>query len=113
MSPAHIEVTEGGEHLACMRMSEAGIYRWYASCCNTPVGNTGHYGLPFIGMIHELIVESADKEALFGPIKGHVQTKFARSELPASKLPLGSILRFVKIMLGAKFSRAHKHAPFF
>src|SRR5690349_24000361 len=38
--PAAVRFTHGLEHLACMSLSPKGIYRWYASCCNTPVGNT-------------------------------------------------------------------------
>ncbi len=38
--PAAVRFTGGLEHLACMSLSPKGIYRWYASCCNTPVGNT-------------------------------------------------------------------------
>lgn len=38
--PAAVRFTAGTEHLACMSLSPKGIYRWYASCCNTPVGNT-------------------------------------------------------------------------
>lgn len=40
MLPAGLRFTKGFEHLACMSLSPKGIYRWYASCCNTPVGNT-------------------------------------------------------------------------
>ena len=38
--PAAIRFDGGLEHLACMSLSPKGIYRWYASCCDTPIGNT-------------------------------------------------------------------------
>lgn len=38
--PSHIQLTHGGENLRCMRLSPKGMDRWYAGCCNTPIGNT-------------------------------------------------------------------------
>lgn len=38
--PAAVRFTGGLDHLACMSLGPNGIYRWYAACCNTPVGNT-------------------------------------------------------------------------
>lgn len=39
-SPARLEITEGGELLACLRLSPRGLMRWYAACCDTPMFNT-------------------------------------------------------------------------
>lgn len=36
----HVKITEGNEHIACVRLNQKGIYRWYTGCCNTPIGNT-------------------------------------------------------------------------
>ena len=38
--PAAVRFDEGLEHLACMSLGPKGLYRWYADCCRTPIGNT-------------------------------------------------------------------------
>ncbi len=55
-----------------------GLMRWYASCCNTPIGNTmATSAMPFIGLIHACI--DAPTGAL-GPIRGRA---FARARRAA------------------------------
>ncbi|MFY0660672.1 MAG: hypothetical protein JXR15_09280 [Shimia sp.] len=49
--PSNLELTQGQEHLACLRLSPKGLMRWYASCCDTPVFNTlGGTKLAFVGV---------------------------------------------------------------
>ena len=118
MAPDHVQITEGREHMACMLMSEKGIYRWYAACCNTPIGNTGGYGMPFLGMVHAMVIPQEQSDSLFGPVKGAVQTKYAKPVGEANDeddkgFPLSTLFRFAKIILGAKLSGAQKRSPFF
>jgi len=41
--PRNLTFTQGIELLACMRLTEKGLLRWYAACCNTPIGkHAGH-----------------------------------------------------------------------
>ncbi len=43
----------GIENLACMRLTENGLLRWYAACCNTPIGNTSsNFKIAVIGLVH-------------------------------------------------------------
>jgi Family of unknown function (DUF6151) len=49
-SPAQLTLTQGQEFLACMRLTEKGLLRWYAACCSTPIGNTlPNYRMSFVG----------------------------------------------------------------
>ena len=51
-SPARIEITQGRERLASMRLTPKGLLRWYADCCKTPIGNTAiTREIPFVGLI--------------------------------------------------------------
>src|ERR1700761_995518 len=50
MAPAAISFTKGKDRIAGLRLTEKGLYRWYATCCNTPVGNTMSPALPFVGI---------------------------------------------------------------
>lgn len=60
---AHLYITTGNEHIACLRLSQKGIYRWFAKCCNTLIGNTLGGKAPFIGVVHNFMqhIEAAIK----------------------------------------------------
>lgn len=49
--PDDIVFDTGKEHLEMLRLSQSGLYRWYAGCCNTPIANTLPRNLPFAGAI--------------------------------------------------------------
>jgi Family of unknown function (DUF6151) len=53
--PANVTFTEGTEHLTCMRLTTNGLLRWYAACCNTPIGNTPPTINPSV--VRQIIVE--------------------------------------------------------
>ncbi|NOU52245.1 hypothetical protein HG263_17080 [Pseudoalteromonas sp. JBTF-M23] len=78
---AHFKFTDGKENLACLRLTEKGLYRWYAKCCNTPIGNTLNAGWPFIGIIHSFIDDDRLVEKA-GEMKGSVHIKEASSRVP-------------------------------
>jgi hypothetical protein len=39
-SPRYVRFTRGREQHRCMSLSPKGLFRWYAGCCRTPIGNT-------------------------------------------------------------------------
>src|SRR4051812_45695184 len=39
-SPSQVTLSTGADQLRCVRLSPKGLYRWYAGCCNSPLGNT-------------------------------------------------------------------------
>src|SRR5438552_314245 len=50
--PKQVHFTQGLEALACMSLSDHGLIHWYASCCNTPIGNTPRdFKTPYVGLI--------------------------------------------------------------
>jgi hypothetical protein len=64
---ARLEVTEGVNHLRCLRLSPKGLHRWYAGCCRTPIANTVP-ALPFVGISRcALELPGEDDVATFGP----------------------------------------------
>ena len=74
--PKYIAFSEGLENLACMKLSETGLLRWYASCCNTPIGNTlPDHKMSFIGLVHNSLESSETSlDNAFGKISCHVNT---------------------------------------
>ncbi|MEM8766294.1 MAG: DUF6151 family protein [Pseudomonadota bacterium] len=115
MAPSRLRIDHGMDKIACMRLSEKGIYRWYASCCNTPLGNTGDFGMPFVGVIHSFLAEDGDiqKNAAFGKIRGAVHGRFARRDYDPGSMPLSLIARFLGVILKGKFSGEQQRAIFF
>src|SRR3954471_4828426 len=49
MARASLRIETGPELLACVRLSRSGMFRWHASCCRTPIGNTVP-NIPFVGL---------------------------------------------------------------
>lgn len=106
--PQNLKIDSGAEHLACLQLRENGLIRWYTSCCNTPLGNTVGPGLPFIGVIHNIVKAGQDQDTLIGPVLGNVNRGGATRDIPNSKhrdnkeLPI--FLRMVRKLLWWKLS---------
>jgi hypothetical protein len=114
-SPRSLAFTRGREHLACMRLTPKGPLRWYASCCNTPIGNTSaNFRLSFIGLLHSCLGDRATVDAAFGPPRMHVFTKFAKGEpKPKQQIPIPAILGFLGHVTAAHIGGGYKVTPFF
>ena len=54
--PAKISFDKGANALKIVRLSTNGVYRWYAGCCNTPLGNVpANHKIPHFGYYRENI----------------------------------------------------------
>jgi hypothetical protein len=114
--PKHVHFTAGLDVLACMSLSERGLLRWYASCCNTPVGNTPRNpSLPYVSVVHSCLEASSPTiESSFGQLHTAVNTKSARNKVRST--PIAStvgLLTLTKAVLGAHLTGAYKINPFF
>lgn len=90
VAPASLTFDQGVEHIACLRLSAKGLYRWYASCCNTPVGNTMSPALPFVGIVARAFDNGPGGSAgdHFGPPRGAILGKFAVGTPPEGSTKL-------------------------
>lgn len=115
-SPRAVRITSGREHLACLRLTADGLLRWYAACCNTPLGNTPpSYRLSFVGLIHCCLGDPARSlDASFGPSSMRVHTGSAWGEpKPRTRGVALAIARLGGAMLRARLSGAYRDTPFF
>lgn len=106
-----VSITEGAEHLACMQLTAKGLNRWYASCCQTPIGNTGQKRNPFfVGLIHSCL-ENQQIESTFGPVtcRGHARHS-SNPDLKDFGIAL-TIIKFIGISFKGLFSKTA--SPFF
>ncbi len=120
MSPARLEITQGVDHLACMRLRPGGLLRWYADCCRTPIGNTpASRQMPFVGLIHSCTDAGPDvrsRDQTLGPVRARINARFAkgdRARLDAyDRAPASLILRYVRMLLMARLRGDHARSPF-
>ncbi|WP_298842656.1 DUF6151 family protein [uncultured Roseobacter sp.] len=111
--PARIEISDGVDQIACLRLSPKGLHRWYAACCNTPLANTvGSPRMPLAGMWRGLFGQTE----VFGPVTTLGFTKHAVREPGAPKRDKG-IIRMMGGLLGravpAWMSGTARQSPFF
>lgn len=98
VSPSQVSITDGIEHLRCLRLAEGGLVRWYVDCCRMPVGNTtGSSGIPFVGMqvaLMRLSDEQIARQEALGPIVARLYEKFS-STPPPEPSPFGATARVI------------------
>jgi hypothetical protein len=118
VSPRAVTFDRGAERIVGLRLTPKGLYRWHASCCKTPLGNTLKPWLPFIGMSPEVLrgaPDAASRDAVFGPVRGASFGQHATGGAPegSTKVPWGLIAHALPLMLGWKLrGKAWPH-PFF
>jgi hypothetical protein len=114
--PKHVHFTAGLQVLACVSLSERGLLRWYASCCNTPVGNTPRNPkLPYVGVVHSCLEGSSPSmDSSFGRLHIAVNTKSARNRIRSTPIAstVGLLIPMMSL-LGARLTGAYKDNPFF
>lgn len=114
-TPQGIAFTQGQDQLACLQLSPQGPLRWYARCCNTPLGNTiKNPRLPFVSL--PLICVKADVESAFGPKELGIFAKDAHGTLgkPASsRMSPWAALRVAYRLLRARIRGETKRSAYF
>ena len=115
--PSLITIHQGVEHLACLRLSEKGLHRWYAGCCNTAVGNTVGLSMPFVGLIHTFIPPDQNLDSIAGPVLGSVYVDQATGQVPAairgSKSQRAIMVRVIRKILSWKIFGKGRPNPLF
>jgi hypothetical protein len=109
-----LSFSQGQAHLAAVQLSEKGMVRWYAACCNTPIGNTLiNPKVSFIGVIHSCL-DRAKMDRDFGKNVAEVNTNAAIGEpKPKQRGILGVMLRFIGIVLTTRIGGRYRKSPLF
>ena len=95
VAPASLTFHRDADRIVGLRLTPKGLYRWYASCCKTPLGNTVGPAIPFVGLVAQSF-RSPDQ--LFGAPVGGILGKFAIGTPPAGSTGLN--LRVIGRALG-------------
>ncbi len=113
----HLSFSGGTQHLACVSLSEKGLLRWYARCCNTPIGNTvRNWKFPYVGLIHTCLkADPAAYERAFPRLRMRVNTGSATTEAPTGMAfnTITALMGFVPRVMLSGFTGAYKQTPFF
>ncbi len=113
--PSNLQFTHGAEKLACLRLTDAGMLRWYAACCGTPIGNTpANQRMSFVGLIHTCLGDAKTREASFGPVTMVVGVKTATgADKPEQKGLFSGIAKTMAMIIKARLNGTYRRNPFF
>jgi hypothetical protein len=116
LAPGSMTFTQGEDSIAGMQLKPGGLYRFYASCCHTPLGNMVGPKIPFVGVVVDAFkVEGQDPDAIVGKPIGAIMGRYAVGEPPPGSkgIPLRLMVRaIVKVLAWRLSGRTWPH-PFF
>ena len=114
--PKSVSFSQGADKLACVRMTGRGPLRWYASCCDTPIGNTALTPkVSFVGLVSACLKKDpAPLDADFGPVTGQVFTASAKGEPKPAATPIWKVAhKLIGMALKARLDGSWRTNPFF
>src|SRR5262249_15552871 len=103
VAPASLKFVQGQRRIVGLRLTPTGLFRWYSSCCNTPVGNTLSPAIPFVGIIAQVFDQGAQHpDGLFGKPIGAIMGRYAIGDVPSGSagIRLSLLVRAVRMVLG-------------
>ncbi|MFL6587754.1 MAG: DUF6151 family protein [Luteimonas sp.] len=84
--PDAIRFTAGEARLACLSLSDTGVLRWYADCCQAPIANTARDArVAYVGVIAGAL-EPQDRDAAFGPPRFVLNQASPEGHVPGTPL---------------------------
>jgi hypothetical protein len=112
VAPAWLTYTRGTDRIAGVRLKPKGLHRWYASCCNTPLGNMLSPSIPFVGLIAQAFRAPDD---VAGPARGAIYGKFAVGTAPpgSTSPAIGLLVHAIGKIAGWKLRGQTWPHPFF
>ncbi len=111
ISPRCLEIIGGRENIACLRMTEKGALRWYASCCNTPLANTApSAALPLMGLTGMCI--DPDLRPVFGRLRARINSDPGAPDTGRMRSAF-MLFRYACMMVMWRLRGDYKHSPLF
>jgi hypothetical protein len=115
--PADVDIVSGKEVLKCARLSPTGMFRFYTSCCNTPIANT-RPKTAWIGF-HRRIFTVKDPGLLdrtLGPVRSGIMGRHAKGTPPPGTPKTFNLKAFASVMpfmLKGALLKKFSPSPFF
>ena len=99
MAARRVKIAAGTDAMRCLRLSDR-VLRWYADCCQTPIGNTpAAPGFPVTAVIHSFMDHEADhrsRDEVLGPPLCRIFERSAFGPLPPNAPPPPSLRIFAR-----------------
>jgi hypothetical protein len=113
VTPSQLKLLQGADRLRCLRLGPKGLFRWYASCCKTPIANSPPSArMPYHGVVHVALARARDEA--FGPVQGKIFGKFATGPTDApKKISLSLVLRTARFLLTGVLGKKHTPSALF
>ena len=116
LAPASLRIEQGRDRIAGVTLTPKGLFRWYATCCNTPLGNTVSPTIPFVGvLVSSFALGNQTPDQAFGKPIGAIKGEYATAEPPAGsrgiRFPI--MLRSIAKVLGWRLTGKTWPHPFF
>jgi hypothetical protein len=114
--PKNVTFTQGVDALACMRLTEKGMVRWYAGCCKTPIGNTlENYKISFIGLLHNCLESPQHPlQNSFGAVRTYANPQGAIGDPKPKPKGMGTTIWWLlRTILKARVNGDYARTPFF
>lgn len=106
-TPANMCFTKGQDKLGLLQLGPKGAYRWYATCCNTPIANTAKTKkFAFVGL-----VQPKDRAGL-GRVACRLNTSPAYTPMKPHGVG-GAVINIASGALSALVTGAIHQTPFF
>lgn len=82
--PSDFKILQGKEKLKCVRLGPKGMFRYSASCCNTPIANTDPKR-PWVGIHRRMFTakDPAQLDSICKDVRASIMGKFAHGTPPA------------------------------
>jgi len=116
VAPATLSFLQGRQNIVGLRLSQKGLYRWYARCCRMPLGNTVTPAIPFVGLVAQAFASATqDANDLVGPPVGGIYGNFAVGGAPEGSTGFNPWLfaRAIGMVLGWRLRGKTWPHPFF
>ena len=116
IAPASLALVEGKERVVGVRLTPKGLYRWYASCCRTPLGNMVIPSIPFVGVVAQAFQsETQSPDDIFGRPIGAIYGEYAVGRPPEGATGFNPrlIARAIGKVIGWRLRRQTWPHPFF
>ncbi|MDR7269528.1 hypothetical protein J2X20_002157 [Pelomonas saccharophila] len=113
---SHFTFTQGREQLACIRLTDKGMLRWYASCCRTPIGNTlADRKADFVGLIHAGLGPGRPSlDESFGPVRMRVGVDGAPgADKPKAAGVFTGMAKVLSFIVKGRLRGTWRASPFF
>lgn len=98
MPAGRVTLTAGADAVHCLCLSGK-VFRWYADCCRTPIGNTAGPRFPVVGLIHSFMSDAAgglSRDEMLGAPLCRIYERSAIGPLPPNAPPPPSFLVFAR-----------------